>query len=71
MEQRDQLIADIEQLLNEHKGGSTINPTLLAHLSENELKDIIKSLLLQKEHYLQDDAKWLEEMRQTLLNSKK
>ncbi len=60
-----QLIHDIEQLLNSYEGGSQthINPDLLAYMDEPTLKNIINSLLTQKENVVESNHEWLEQFK--------
>ena len=62
---KSKLIEDIQQLLNDHKGGSVthINPTLLEYMDEDELKAIIDDLLRQKERFLETHTEWLDQFK--------
>src|SRR3989339_457836 len=59
MNRKEQLIADIQNLLNSYEGihKTSINPSLLEFMDENTLISIIDSLLSQKE-----DAKVANEL---------
>ena len=62
---KEKLIKDIQQLLNEYKGSVTqINPAILEYMSENELKAIIEDLLRQKEQFLETHLDWLNRFKQ-------
>ncbi len=65
MNKKQQLIQDIQNLLNNHKGVNMtrINPQLLEFMSESDLKDIISSLLEQKESKKDDDIEWLQQFK--------
>lgn len=65
MNKKQQLIQDIQNLLNNHKGISMthINPQLLEFMSETDLKDIISSVLEQKESQQDDDNLWLQQFK--------
>lgn len=65
MSKKYELILDIQNLLNSYDGVKTtsINPTLLEFMDENTLKDIISSLLDQKESHLNSDLEWLEKFK--------
>ncbi len=63
---KKQLISDIEKLLNSYDGVklTNINPTLFEFMDEQTLKDIIGSLLDQKEsQFYQPDLEWLEKFK--------
>ncbi len=62
---KKKLIEDIQQLLNEYKGGSVtqINPTLLKYMDEEELKTIIDDLLRQKEQFVENHINWLNSFK--------
>jgi len=65
MQRKEQLIADIENLLNSYDGirPTTINPDLLKFMDEETLVSIIDSLLNQKEQNSKSDLKWLEQFK--------
>jgi len=62
---KQQLIEDIQNLLNSYSGLSPtfINPTLLEFMDEQSLKDIIGSLLDEKEKLQDVDKQWLEQFK--------
>ena len=63
---KQELIHDIETLLNSYdKEVSTteINPALLEFMDEETLKNIIGSLLRQKETVNEDSIEWLEQFK--------
>lgn len=65
MNEKEQLIQDIENLLNTY-GGDTpthINPELLAFMDEATLKSIIDALLRQKEKTVESNLEWLEKFK--------
>jgi len=63
-ENKKRLIADIEQLLNTYGSSSTsINPTLLDYMSEDDLKKIIDDLLRQKESLIDENEQWLQQFK--------
>lgn len=63
---KSELIHDIETLLNSY-GDDTppteINPVLLEFMDEATLKEIIGSLLRQKETVNEDSIEWLEQFK--------
>ncbi|MEJ2468016.1 MAG: hypothetical protein P8Y65_10345 [Campylobacterales bacterium] len=65
MSTKQELIADIENLLNSYDGEKTthINPDLLAFMDEQTLKSIIESLLEQKEKTVESNHEWLEQFK--------
>jgi len=65
MDKKQQLIKDIENLLNNHGDvtKTSINIELLEFMSESDLKDIISSLLTQKDNQAKDDRQWLEQFK--------
>lgn len=63
---KKQLIEDIELLLNSYQGEvppTSINPALLEFMDEETLKNIIDSLLRQKETVNEDSLEWLEQFK--------
>jgi len=62
---KKELLTEIEDLLNEYGDTSSINPSVLEFLEENDLKEIKKSLLESKKHHL-DDKQWLEQFKKEL-----
>ena len=65
MSTKEQLINDIQNLLNSYEGmnPTSINPTLLEFMDEETLKNIIGSLLDQKEASKESDTEWLEQFK--------
>jgi hypothetical protein len=61
MSDKERLIVDIEKLLNTYGGNTSINPTLLEYMGEDELKDIISMLLKQIEDPI--DKEWLMQFK--------
>ncbi len=63
---KEVLIHDIETLLNSY-GDDTpptvINPALLEFMDEETLRNIIDSLLRQKERVNEDNIEWLEQFK--------
>ncbi|MEA2072487.1 MAG: hypothetical protein U9O86_02795 [Campylobacterota bacterium] len=66
MTNKQQLILDIQNLLNNYENTTTttINPDLLEFMDEKTLIDIIGSLLDQKEDHKDSDVEWLEQFKQ-------
>ena len=64
-EEKEKLISDIAQLLNSYDDVSQtdINPALLEFMDIATLKEIIHSLLNQKEHVNEDNIEWLEQFK--------
>ena len=63
---KKELIHDIETLLNNYEGETpptSINPALLEFMDEQTLKNIIGSLLRQKETVNEDAIEWLEQFK--------
>ena len=65
MDKKEELIADIENLLNLYGDGAPthIDPKLLAFMDEETLKSIIGSLLRQKEKTVESNLEWLEQFK--------
>ncbi len=65
MTKKEQLIIDIQNLLNSYEGlqPTSINPELLEFMDETTLKNIIGSLLDQKEELMTSDIEWLEQFK--------
>lgn len=63
---KEQLIADIENLLNRYDGVTTthINPELLQFMDRQTLLSIIDSLLKQQEKANESNIEWLEQFKQ-------
>ena len=63
---KKELINDIETLLNSYDDetpATEINPALLEFMDEETLKNIIGSLLRQKETVNEDSIEWLEQFK--------
>lgn len=65
MSTKAELIADIEKLLNSYGGDTHINPDLLAFMDAQSLKEIIGSLLEQKEKVSESNKEWLEQFKKS------
>jgi hypothetical protein len=65
MDNKTKLISDIENLLNNYDGipSTSINPDLLDFMDEETLKQIISSLLDEKEQLQAVDTVWLEKFK--------
>ena len=65
MNNKEQLINDIETLLNTYGDGTPtqINPSLLSFMDEETLKSIISSLLKQKENAVESNLEWMEQFK--------
>ncbi|MDD2356629.1 MAG: hypothetical protein PHX13_01795 [Thiovulaceae bacterium] len=65
MNDKKQLIQDIQNLLNSYVGinKTDINPALLEFMDEETLKNIISDLLYQKEQEKDVDLEWLEQFK--------
>ena len=64
--EKEVLIHDIETLLNSYGEDvpvTEINPALLEFMDEGTLKNIIGTLLKQKEHVNEDAIEWLEQFK--------
>jgi len=63
---KEQLIADIENLLNRYDGvkSTHIEPALLQFLDRQTLCSIIDSLLRQQEKTNESNIEWLEQFKQ-------
>ena len=60
---KEKLLADIEKLISYGREESTINPTLLAYLTIEELEGIKARLLSRVDTLSDDDKVWLEQFR--------
>jgi len=56
------LLQEITELLNEFGTKSSINPSVLKFLEEEDLKSIKASLIESKKHHL-DDKEWLNSFK--------
>ncbi|MDQ1264578.1 MAG: hypothetical protein QG559_1579 [Campylobacterota bacterium] len=65
MTKKEELILDIQNLLNSYRDihKTVINPQLLEFMDEESLKNIIHSLLDQKESLATPDIEWLEKFK--------
>jgi hypothetical protein len=65
MNEKEKLIQDIENLLNTYEDATAthINPELLSFMDEATLKNIIDSLLRQKEKTVESNLEWLEQFK--------
>lgn len=63
---KEQLIADIENLLNRYDGlnPTHIDPKLLAFMDRKTLISVIESLLRQQEKTNESNVEWLEQFKQ-------
>jgi hypothetical protein len=63
---KEQLIADIENILNRYDGLSPthIDPKLLTFMDRKTLISVIESLLRQQEKTNESDVEWLEQFKQ-------
>lgn len=68
MNNKEQLILDIQNLLNRYNGiqKTALNPDLLAFMDEETLKHIVSDLLYQKEQEKDADIVWLEQFKKQL-----
>jgi len=67
MSTKQELINDIQTLLNSYGEDvpiTEINPALLEFMDEDTLKNIIGTLLKQKETVNEDAITWLEQFKQ-------
>ena len=62
---KEELLEEIVDLLNEFGTPSSINPSVLEFLEENDLIEIKKSLIESKKHHL-DDKEWLQGFKKDL-----
>jgi len=63
--QKEELLSEITDLLNQYGDPSSINPSVLEFLSETDLQEIKKSLIESKKHHL-DDKEWLQQFKKEL-----
>ncbi len=59
---KEKLLKEITDLLNEYGTPSSINPSVLEFLEESDLIEIKKSLIESKKHHL-DDKEWLHQFK--------
>jgi len=59
---KQELLQEITALLNQYGSESSINPSVLEFLSEEDLNGIKASLIESKKHHL-DDKEWLHSFR--------
>lgn len=62
---KETLLSEITELINEYGSPSTISPTVLEFLSEEDLQGIKDSLIENKKHHL-DDKEWLHQFKKEL-----
>jgi len=62
---KEELLKEITELINEYGSPSSINPSVLEFLEETDLIEIKKSLIESKKHHL-DDKEWLESFKKEL-----
>lgn len=62
---KEELLSEIIELINEYGAPSTINPSVLSFLSEDDLQSIKASLIESKQHHL-DDKEWLNQFKKEL-----
>jgi len=62
---KEKLLNEIVDLINEYGSPSSINPSVLNFLSEEDLESIKASLIESKQHHL-DDKEWLNQFKKEL-----
>lgn len=62
---KEELLSEITDLINEYGSPSSISPTVLEFLTEEDLQGIKDSLLESKKHHL-DDKEWLSQFKKEL-----
>lgn len=62
---KEELLSEITKLVNEYGSPSSISPTVLEFLSEEDLQGIKTSLIESKKHHL-DDKEWLQQFKKEL-----
>ena len=62
---KEELLTEILKLINEYGAPSSINPSVLNFLSEDDLESIKASLIESKKHHL-DDKEWLNQFKKEL-----
>jgi len=62
---KQDLLEEITALLNQYGKPSSISPSVLEFLSENDLEEIKASLIESKKHHL-DDKEWLQQFKKEL-----
>ena len=60
---KEELLADIENLISYGNEDPTINPALLQYLSEEDLISMKKSLLEKVGRLSEEDKEWLEQFK--------
>jgi hypothetical protein len=60
---KEKLLADIEKLISYGREESTINPTLLAYLTIDDLISTKKKLLERVGKLSEEDKEWLEQFK--------
>ena len=68
MSTKEQLIQDIQNLLNSYDtvSATEINPNLLEFMDQATLKQIVGSLLDQKETHVSNNTEWLEKFKRDI-----
>jgi len=62
---KEKLLSEILELINQYGTPSSISPTVLEFLSEEDLEQIKASLVESKKHHL-DDKEWLNQFKKEL-----
>ncbi len=65
MSSKEELLNEITNLINQYGTPSSINPSVLSFLSEEDLQSIKTSLIESKKHHL-DDKEWLHQFKKEL-----
>jgi hypothetical protein len=60
---KEELLADIEKLISYGREETTINPTLLAYLTIDDLISTKKKLLERVGKLSEEDKEWLEQFK--------
>ena len=62
---KKELLDEITELVNQYGSSTSINPSVLEFLSEEDLEGIKASLIENKKHHL-DDKEWLHQFKKEL-----
>jgi len=60
---KEALLDEIVELLNEYGSSTSINPSVLQFLEESDLLDIKKTLIESKKHHVEENKQWLEQFK--------
>jgi len=63
MDEKKELLKEIQELLNKYNDTLEMSPYVLEYLSCEELENIKKNILKKQETVISDNSQWLEQFK--------